>query len=210
MTKITKQKLILVEGKDEVGFFEALLRDHLERDDVAILDLAGKSKLDPSLKGLVREAAFRSVEAILVVRDADFPDPNQPGSTGYQIAWKHVCGALSANGIPAPTKHGEFMSGKPRVAIFLMPDGASDGMLEDLCRRSVTQDPASTHVGDYFKNLATCGINHKINVQSKAWMQAFLASRLEPVTSIGLAAKARYWNFDDPCFAALIELLKQM
>ena len=48
---IEKSKLLLVEGPDDLSFFDALLR-HLNRQDIDVRSYSGKDNLRPFLKGL--------------------------------------------------------------------------------------------------------------------------------------------------------------
>ena len=67
---ILKEKVVAVEGKDDVNFFDALLK-YLEITDVEVRDVAGKENFRRKLPALVRMRGFSDVKVLVVVRDAD-------------------------------------------------------------------------------------------------------------------------------------------
>lgn len=212
---LEKTKIILVEGVDEVNFFKAML-EHIGKNDVQVKDYAGKMKLHTFLPTLVNQELFPDLEALMVVRDTD----DEPIAN----IWNSVQDSLRDAGINRPREHAVYSEGKPRVAVFLMPDGTADGMLEDLCRRAVQDDPATPLVDAYFlglerviKDFEATGqeplaarLRQKPNVRAKAWAHAFLASRPKPDKRVGEAALADYWPFDALAFEALLTLLRSM
>jgi hypothetical protein len=207
MTGLTihQPKLLLCEGKDENEFFGALFK-HLGRSDVQILPVGGKYGFAPNLTIVVQDPAFATVTDILIVRDAD----HASDKAGFAPTWASVTSTLRNNGLPVPTAHGVFVTGPPRVAVFVMPDGAADGMLESLCRAAVSSDPATPCVVTYLDCLAKAavpGTPHPPNRQDKAFVRAFLASRPEPDKLLGQAAQAGYWPWADAAFAPLLAVL---
>lgn len=201
----TATKLLLCEGNDEVQFFGALL-NHLGRTDVQILGLGGKHGFTPKLTLLVQDPNFPRVTDILIVRDADFI----ADGAGFAPTWQSITDALRRNGLPVPAGHAAFAPGPPRVVVFVMPDGRSDGMLETLCASAVLGDPATPCVQAYFGCLNQVGISHLPRNTDKASVRVFLASRPEPDKVVGQAAQAGYWPWAAPAFAPLIDLLIQL
>jgi hypothetical protein len=110
--------------------------------------------------------------------------------------------------LPCPAGHAQFTAGPPRVGIFVMPDGISDGMLETLCTASVSARPDYARVTDFF----TCLQGHAAapNNMHKARAHAWLASRVEPGKRVGEAASAGYWPFADAAFADLWNFVRAM
>lgn len=206
--QVSKSKLLLCEGKDEEQFFGALLA-HLQRTDVQIAPVGGKHGFQQGFASVVNDANFPQVTDILVVRDADCVGDG----AGYAKTWSSVTGTLQHRGLPVPTVHAQFVAGPPRVAVFIMPDGGADGMLETLCWRAVQTDPAAACVVAYFDCLVkatVANIPHLPRNIDKANIRVFLASRAEPDRVLGQAAQAGYLNWNDPAFAALIALLNQL
>jgi hypothetical protein len=191
---LQQRRLLLVEGREEEMFFDAFLRAKLGRSDVQILAIAGKYGLPDNLEALCKISGFHDVESLVIVRDAD----HKANNAGATVSWQSVCDALGRVNLMSPTKHATFSAGKPRVAVFLMPDGNSDGMLEDLCRHAAAGDKAAPCVDKYFENLAGCGLQHAPKDRAKAWAHAFLASRPDPDLRVGEAAQKGYWPSTPP------------
>lgn len=68
--EIQKPTLLIVEGRDEELFFEALVRN-LGSDGVQVMPIGGKTKLRENLAALVRSPRFAEVASLGIVRDAD-------------------------------------------------------------------------------------------------------------------------------------------
>lgn len=207
--KITKPRLLIVEGRDEELFFEAALEKHLNRTDIQVMPIGGKTNLRPNLAALVLAPAFPTVEGLAVIRDADSPidDPPTAGSPvpEAQKAFEFVCGSLRHVKLPCPAAHGQFAAGAPRVGIFIVPNGVDDGMLESLCIRSVATLPEFVCLDGYFQCLR--GYGAIPNNMHKARAHAWLASRLAPDKRVGEAAQAGYWPWDSDAFRDLWSFL---
>ncbi len=210
----TKTKLLIVEGKDEENFFTAAF-SHLGINDIQVLPIGGKTNLKGNLKALKLDPAFPGIGCVAIVRDADLT-PVGSAVCAADSAFQSVCSALSAAGVQLsqPAISGQFIAGPPKVGVFIMPDGKSDGMLETLCVKSISPSPEYTCVTDFFSCLA----RHRIvpgNID-KGFARAWLASRADPDKSVGQAALAsndpgkKYWALDDQAFADLWIFLRAM
>ena len=236
---ITKPKLLLVEGKDEVELFEKLLTD-LGLVDVDIRDIMGKTKYRKNIEALPRLSGFGEVTSVGIVTDAD----KQPKGT-----FDSVCDALGAAGLPKPTAPLQPVGDAPQVMVMILPDGETPGMLEDLCLESVADDPAMSCVEEYFRCLegrleagALPGNPSKARVRAflaaMEWLEeahfdhlqkhlgeylpdlpaapsvskvhTFLASRYKPDLDLGIAAKEGYWRLDHPAFAQVKQFLSTL
>lgn len=205
---IHKPKVLLGEGRDEEMFFDALLH-HMHIQDVQVIEYGGKHKLGSTLKTLVPRFLAAQVQSIVVTRDVDLDDI----SAAHALAT--VQRSLAANDLPAPPPHGQFNQGTPKVGIWLMPDGVSIGMLEDLCFASVGADPAIACVNDFFTCVQATA-NRQPRLLPKARIHAWLASlgtkpgQLDPDNRLGNAAKQGHWPFQAPAFTSLKAFLQQM
>lgn len=204
--KIEKAKLIVVEGRDEEFFFDALLV-HLNRDDVQVLPIGGKTMLGDNLQALILDPRFPNVDALIVVRDADSTPPNSNVSA-FKRAWESVSAALQNAALPVPVEHATLSADSPRTGIFIMPDGQNDGMLESLCLTSVSDQPEYPCVVEYFQCLAKHSVQP--NNLDKGRAHAYLASRVEPDKRVGEAAQAGYWPWKSDTFLPLVDFVKQM
>ena len=198
LAAITKLNLLLVEGDDDRRFFSALLR-HLVLPDVGILKMEGKNKLRDRVNAIVTLPTFEEdVAALGIVRDAD---------ENLQGAFQGVCDALKSAGLEAPERSGEPCGRGPRVAVMILPSETEKGSLEDVLLKSIEDDPAMACVSGYFDCLSESGVQAPRS-ESKARVQAFLASRERAGLRLGEAAEAGYWRWDAPVFQPAKDFLK--
>jgi len=197
--KISKPKLLIVEGKDEECFFCALI-EHVGINDIQVAGIGGKDKLRTNLKGLIKDPSFSKVESLGIVRDAD-TDPDG--------AFRSVRESLRASGLPNPKKPLVLAEGMPRVAVMIIPSHKRKGALEDLCLEAVSKDPALICVDQYFACLDQQKISQVKN-PSKAKVRVFLASRKDPTLPLGISAQKGYWPLDSDAFLLVKRFLKSM
>jgi hypothetical protein len=203
--RIEKKKLLIVEGRDEENFFQAVFNRHLHRNDVQVLGVGGKTKLTENLRVLVNDAAFPDVEALGIVRDAD-ETPVGSSIVAAQSAFESVRYSLQSAGLPTSALHSEFAVGTPRIGVFIVPDGLQDGMLETLCVSSIMNHPEYACIEDYLRCLGQHGLQP--GNRHKAQAMIWLASRTDPGKRVGEAAQAGYWPFESPAFQSLWDFLR--
>jgi hypothetical protein len=199
---ITKPKLLLGEGKEEVRFFNALLTDKLHITDIQVVDYGGKTRLKDYLEALAQPPVpgFAGLVSLAVTRDAD------TDATG---AFVSVCAALANASLSVPGAHGLFAGVNPRVGVWIFPDGRTLGMLEDLCMASVQTDLALPCVDEYFQCVLRRAARQPNNM-AKARLHVWLASQVEPDKRLGEAAEKGYWPWDASAFQSLIHFLQAL
>jgi hypothetical protein len=203
--RIERQKLLVVEGRDEERFFNAAFNNYLGLTDIQVMPIGGKTKLSASLAALIRDPKFQSVASLAIIRDADATDLDASTSAASK-SLVSVSSSLSLSGLRGPSAHGEFADGDPRVGIFIVPNGIDDGMLETLCLASVSAGPEFECVNRYFECLQVHQIvpTHHHKARAHAW----LASQPKPGLRVGEAADAGYWPWDSPVFSALWSFIR--
>ena len=190
---IKEPHLLLVEGKNDEHFLEALIRK-LSVDPVQVVRVNGKDNYSRFLKPLVLAPNFKStVRRLGLIRDND-NDPN--------AAFKSIKSALEKNGLPCPKRPEAFTTGDPPiVGVFLMPGRGKDGCLEDLCLATRPDHPSMVCVDEFMvcvgDRMNTEGPNapaddkaygYPMN-EAKARAHAFLASMPESDKTVGIAAE---------------------
>lgn len=199
--KIKEKQLLLVEGKDECHFFEALLK-HEQINGVQWVDIGGKDKFPQEFPLLVNMENFNTILSIGLVRDAE---TNQAES-----AFQSLCSTLRTHHLPVPSTLNVLHSGPPKVGIFIMPDNQGTGMLENLCLKTLENQDIEQCLRSYLSCISASRISldeqAKFN-EPKAKVQAYLAARVPIVNSLGLGAKAGYWNFAHPGFDEIKKFL---
>ncbi len=164
--QVEKPKLLLVEGRDEEEFFANLL-DYLAISDVEVRSIQGKSRLSNRLKVLVKGPRTAPIVSVGIVQDAD----NDPTA-----AFHSICSALAAADLPVPEAPLQLHGANPQIAVMIVPDAVTPGMLEDVCLASVADDPATECVDEFFSCLQE-RISAMPQNQAKAHVRAFLSAR---------------------------------
>jgi hypothetical protein len=172
--------MLVGEGRDEVRFFESLLR-HMALTDIQIVDYGGKQKLRPFLATLPRIPGFNGLQSLGITRDAD-EDP--------VAASQSVNSAVASANLP-PTLS---------VSTYVMPQPDSPGALENLCLATIAGAPLDQCLDRYFDCAAEAGTRHSWSVgnAAKARLQAWLAVQSEPGLRLGEAAQAGLINWEAP------------
>lgn len=196
---IMQPYVLVVEGDEERFFFEAFIK-YLGLGRIQIVPIGGKTELRRNLGTLLLTSGHENMVSLGIVRDADL----NPAS-----AFESVCDALQAVGLTAPIRPLLTAGQNPRVTIMILPAEYIMGMLEDVCLKSVTGDPAMPCVEQYFWCLQDHAVTLPKNI-SKAKVQVFLASREEAGKRLGEAAHAGYWQFGDNAFGAMKDFLQEI
>lgn len=194
---LTHSKQLLVEGRDGVAFFAALL-NQLGQREIQIQNFGGITELRPFLKALRNEPGFEEIVTSLgVIRDAE---------TNPQGAFQSVRDALRASGLPASEKPEVVESGSPQTVVLILPNASTPGMLETLCLESVANEPAINCVDHYFDCLNQ-QTGFSPNNVFKARLHAFLSAKPKPGLRVGDAASAGYFPWDHPAFDHIKQFL---
>lgn len=195
--RITKNKLVLVEGKDELSVLEYFL-NQLQLEDLQVFDICGKTQFDSRLKILIRQPDFSKVTSIGIVRDADL---------NYESTMQSSMQILQNNNLNIVNNK---TPSSPRILIFLMPGNKKNGCIEELFLSSKSNSPIMTCIDDYFicisKNLNAIPSSDKL---SKAKTSVLLASNpLDPDKRFGESVKAGFWDTNSSKFSEFISFLK--
>ena len=200
--EIRNKKLLVVEGKDDIGFFvEVLKKQNIL--GVYVTGLDGKNRFNEELPRLTKISGFFNITHFGIIRDKD--DKSQDD------AFKSVANTLRKKTAlqNIPTKHGQFATGKPRIGIFIMPGDSIEGnILEDLCLKTVEKHEAMSCVNEFISCVST--LKTKPRNMSKAKTHAFLAAQQELANSVGLASEKGYWDFSSSVLNELRQFLNNL
>lgn len=200
---ISQKKLLAVEGKDDVEFFEALLKD-MKIGECEIREVGGKDQFKNKIPALVKVPGFSNVQRLGIIRDAD-KNPSAAFDSIVNILKKEK---LNGKSLVGPKKINQFGRGIIKIGIYLMPGKSQLGMLEDLCLKTVENQPAMKCV-DFFVECAS-KLKKKPRNLSKTKVQTYLAAMPEIVNSLGIGAKKGYWNFGSSELNDLKSFLEKM
>lgn len=192
--KVTKARLLIVEGADEENLIGSLVK-HWSISNVQILPIGGKDHLRPNLDAALAAATVKGItlKGVGVIRDAD---------SSASGAFRSVSSALKSRGFPAPTKHAVFVGPTPSAGIFVAPDGTSNGAIEDLCWRTLAGTAVEPCCTAYLNCLKRAHSLPSKNI-AKSLVHAYLASREEPSTTVGVGALKHYWDLGHAAFGSL-------
>ena len=205
-TKIYHPGLLLVEGRDDESFFRQIIERRNDQN-MQIIRFDGKDNLGEFLTNnlIPRLKPNIIVKTIGIVRDAD---------NSYERAFQSIGDSLRTAGLPSPPKPLTYADGMLegdaiRVIAYVMPDNNSNGDLESLCLKAVSESPAMACVDYYFDCLKS--INHVPRQESKARLRAFLSANQDnPNLLIGHAIAADVLRWDSPAFAEIHRFLDLM
>src|SRR5574344_1958753 len=205
---IKSDKMLLVEGKDEILFFDALLK-YLAIDAVYVTCAEGKDNIANEYAVQSKRSGFSAVTRIGFVRDAEAQEAELP--------FKRICKVMKkyTPELPVPEKTGVVVSsGEYRTGIFIMPDCSKPGMIEDLCLASVANEElltkAQVYVADAESIYTAKGETAKQFNRPKALVQTYLAGNVPIVAGLGTAALKGVWNFDDPVFDGIKRFCREL
>ena len=181
MPAVSSGRQLLVEGREEVQFFQAFLR-HLGIGDIQIRDYEGKDNLRRYLLSFTGLNDFVHVRSVAIVRDADDNAPS---------ALQSVQDSLRNAELSVPRGFTTPSDGPPRISVFIMPDNHSAGALEQLCLSALADDSAMSCVDEFLRCVNDRVVDPPKDHQ-KARIHAFLASRQDPELRLGEAAQRGY------------------
>lgn len=193
---IEKEKVLLVEGKDEVQFLTALFNVK-NIQNVQVIDTGGRDKFKKDFLTLKNTPGFNKVTSLGIIQDAD---------DNAQDRFDSICSTLEKCSLPAPDQMASFTSETPKVGIFILPDCQSEGMLESLCLSTIkSKNKVLKCIDDFIQCL-----EQKPKNIDKARCRAFLSAMQEDTPSLGVAAQKGYWNFDSDKLKPLLDFLSNL
>ncbi|MCR4411955.1 MAG: hypothetical protein NUV77_05955 [Thermoguttaceae bacterium] len=193
---ITLSKLLLVEGETPLHFFDALVQDLGLDEQIEIRSFGGVADLGVFLKTLASTAEFRAVvKSLGIVRDAE-DDP---------IAAKQSVDAA----VTSAQKAGLLEN--VAVAVAIVPDGRTAGMIETLCLRSVDSDPIYACAEGFFACLEANKVEiPKGRIRAKHFAQVYLAGKDCPGLPVGIAAHRKAWPLAHAAFDELRSFVRDL
>ena len=198
----TRNRLLLVEGRDEVNLFKALIAHRPDAEAaVQVIHAGGKDQFPRRLRAIRTAAqAGPALRSVGVIRDAD----DDAGG-----AFRSVCDHLRNVGYDPPAAHGEFSETTPSIGVFIAPDGSEPGAIETLCRLSVAGTDAAGCADEYIECLERRNAMRSRNAD-KSFAHAYLAAMRDPVARVGEGALSGVWDFESSAFAALARFIRDL
>ncbi len=205
-TSITSEKLVIVEGKDEVEVLQALL-PFIGIDNLQVIACGGNIKFKQEFLALIKTPGFIDVTSYGIMQDAD---------DNVKSTFDRILYTLKKTEQPAPKTPGEFCTENGvKVGIYLFPGKNRQGVLEDMFLETLEETPVKKMADVYIGNLqercphtsekGRFGISPRV---AKSKVLSVLAATTDPCNKLGIAAKQGYWDFSHPAMRDLINFLK--
>lgn len=211
--EIEKEYILLVEGNDEVRFFNVYLK-HLGIEGVQAIDVGGKDKFKEIFPLFIADSGFNAVKGYAIIRDADEDIDN---------TFQSVIGLLNKHNQSTPKSVFHFNADKgKKVGIYIMPGNLQGKMLEDLCLEIVIGSPVLACVDVYMDCLSASTEKKGDGTESdknkfyfpknlsKAKLHAYLAGMHEYVPDLGIATEKKYWDLNSPVLEHLKNFIVQL
>ena len=192
---------LLVEGNDQVNFFEALVK-HLRINGIQIQNFGGVGELTPFVETLAAGQNFRTqVESVGIVRDAE--------SKIAQSAFQSVQSSLRRAALPVPERMNQRFGNSPAVSVFILPDNQSSGMLETLLCKTLEGTQMGDCIDGFFE-CVTSSSGEGLRRPDKSRAFAYISTLSQPNVSVGVAAKKRYWDLGHSAFGDIRDFLRSL
>ena len=184
---LSERVQLLVEGNDQLNFFEALAR-HLQVSGIQVQNFGGVSELRGFVIALARLRGFNTLTSVGIVRDAE---------TSAQGAFRSVQSSLRAARLPVPEALGTRVGDSPAVSALLLPGDDRPGMLETLLCDTIEGSPEAACIDDFLECLGHLD-DARLRWADKRRARAFIATKPDPNLRVGEAAQRGYWDLDHP------------
>lgn len=205
-----KNSLLLVEGVDDVRFFNAFLM-YLKKDSIQVSAVGGKDEFRKALKPVKNARNFNKLESLAVLRDSD----KKP-----QSALQSLRNSVKAAGLPNPVNVGVQAGTHPiSVYIELVPGTGQAGSLETLLWE-LLPDSEKECIGKYLDCMSQlCEVRN----MDKSRLYAYLAAgstpdccsggngatrRTQAGLRLGESAEKGVWDWEDPALRRIKGLLE--
>ena len=198
LATIKHANILIVEGKDELGFLVRMLK-HLDIENVQIHMLGGVNNLKAGLGLVTKMRDFGQVHKIGILLDSDSNPANRLDS---------IRQALKDVGLASPAKPLTF-EGNPKVIYMTVPSDHEPGCLEDLIKKSASDDARAACV-DNFLSCTSIERLETGSLYAKAWVHSFISTSTEPGLKIGEASGAAVIDVKHLAFESLHSFLSML
>ena len=196
-------RVLLVEGQNDKHVVWQLCRRFPEGPDFLIRD---RDNLEQLLESIGAELAAPGLLTFGIMVDAD---------TDPAARWDAVFHRLSAAGLAlprVPQSGGAVIAtpGQPRAGVWIMPDNAATGELEDFVARMIPpQDPVWPRAQEYIDRIPQSDRKFSQNKLTRAQVHAWLATREQP-RQMGSAIHARDLQTNGPLCQTFVHWLQRL
>ncbi|WP_027469430.1 DUF3226 domain-containing protein [Deefgea rivuli] len=211
-------RLLLVEGEADRAFFELLCRNYAVAAEAIKVsppkglggDWNSKQGVLNLLETQIADLNDGRLQALAIVVDADrAPDG------GFAKTIQQITAKVTQHGYDSPPvslgsggllyKHND---GLPDLGVWIMPDNASDGMLEDWIKQCISPAEASLLAQAQNTIAGLAAPKFKVTKLSKAEVATWLAWQKQPGEGLYCAVKDHLLDSASPQYVGLLKWLK--
>lgn len=182
------ERLLIVEGVNDRHVVHQILSHVGGGRSIEIVDTGG---IEPLLDSIEARANYAGRVALGVVADAN---------DDINARWQSIRSRMPdrINLPDRPTTGGAIIDATPRIGVWLMPDNASPGELEDFVQRMIPTDDAVWPLAEqYIDAIPAPDRKFPPGKISRAKLYAWLAARRDP-RRMGEAIRTRDLATDGP------------
>jgi len=198
---IDKNKLILVEGKDDKLFIKHLLK-YRNINDVFIEPFNGKDKLTAHIKSLIKRDGFDDVTSIIILRDSDESYKSSSDSVNYSL---RINGLITTDIKPFTISE----QNNRRIGFALFPGIDENGTLEDLCLKIFKTDSNNAMVKKYLEDFQAANGRFKKPHKNELHVMFSFTDKYVSLL-IGQVAESGGFDLDSPHLLPFIEMINKM
>lgn len=211
---IEKEKLLLVEGKDDRAAIYKLVKD-LGLDDIQVAYMEGKDnskKFIDTLAAALKTSRLENkyIKAFGVMLDADDNEATSSFQKVCSILKEIQKRQIKNMEFEIPKRCAMFTGSRTKVGVYIMPNCISKGMLETLCLKSVEDEPFYSCVENFINEALS--IKKDLDHIDKRKTMAFIAlkSKEGQKKSVGEAVCDGIFNTSSTAFDGIKNFLKDM
>jgi hypothetical protein len=197
-TTFEKPYVLVVEGKDDFGFFLGLL-DDLNIHSVHIAQIDGIQNLAPRLKLFLKTAGWSDVRRLGIFVDSD----HDPAARHQAIR-----SALQGATLAVPPEPGQAHGAGPEVLFSTLPSPNATGCLETLVFESVPAERQQCI--EQFMDCAGVVDDGVSGRFQKSRVHAFISSSAGAGNKLGEAVNAGVIDVTSPAFDPIRDLLRAL
>lgn len=211
------KRILIVEGVEDQEFYSALCRSAgVKGVEVKSPQAKGKENAIDLFGVLLKQMPGGSIKHLGLVVDADHPQ-NSGGSSGFGVTYARISKVAATAGFEAPPINPKaavsYLLGPPQglqhVGVWVMPDNASHGMVEDFVKSGVT-DPAQKSLLARASSSVASLKNPLFNTalhKSKADLYTWLAWQKNPGSRLVGTVGSQLVNLKSPTLAQFVSWL---
>ncbi len=194
---IQTESIVLCEGEDDRRFLEGVFRK-LKKGNIDAVAVGGKSKLLSTIQGFRAIKGQEKVKKLLILRDCD----NDP----MEEIISEINDVLDVAGLEKITKPGVFTTGKPQVALYVLPDNQNRGCLDTLCMNAIRKARNTTCLDEYLECIQN-EVDEEMSDKSALAIWVVTHLNMKDYTK---AVTANHIPLKSKLFTPLLDIIKSM